>query len=65
MCRGYVGTQGFKSFEKEPISAGSLIGVEGFKGSLSFRFRDVGVAMRFSVRGWNVGVDPLLLRWKP
>ncbi len=29
----YVGTQGFKGFEKEPISVGSLIGVEGFEGS--------------------------------
>ncbi len=35
-CRGYVGTQGFKSFGKEPIRAGSLNGVEGFEGSLGF-----------------------------
>ncbi len=35
-CRGYVGTQGFKNFGEEPIRAGSLIGVEGFKGSLNF-----------------------------
>ncbi len=35
-CRGYVGTQGFKGFGKEPIRAGSLIGVEGFEGSLGF-----------------------------
>ncbi len=35
-CRGYVGIQGFKSFGKESIRAGSHIEVEGFKGSLSF-----------------------------
>ncbi len=35
-CRGYVGTQGFKNFGKESIRVGSLIGVEGFKSSLSF-----------------------------
>ncbi len=33
-CRGYVGTPGFKGFWKEPIRAGTLIGVEGFEGSL-------------------------------
>ncbi len=33
-CRGYVGTQDFKGFGKEPIRASSLIGVEGFEGSL-------------------------------
>ncbi len=35
-CRGYVGTQGFKGFGKEPIRASSLIGVEGLEGSLGF-----------------------------
>ncbi len=35
-CRGYVGFQGFKGFGKEPIRASSLIGVEGFEGSLGF-----------------------------
>ncbi len=35
-CRGYAGTQGFKSFGEEPIRAGPLIRVEGFNGSLSF-----------------------------
>ncbi len=35
-CRDYVGTKGFKNFGKEPIRVGSLIGVEGFKSSLSF-----------------------------
>ncbi len=35
-CRGYVGTRGFKGLGKEPIRAGSLIGVEGFRGSLGF-----------------------------
>ncbi len=35
-CRGYVRTQGFKSFGKEPIRAGSVMGVEGFVGSLGF-----------------------------
>ncbi len=34
--RGYVGTQGFNGFSKEPIRAGSLIGVEGFEVSLCF-----------------------------
>ncbi len=34
--RGYVGTQGFKGFGKEPIRASSLIGVGGFEGSLGF-----------------------------
>ncbi len=34
--RGYVGTQGCKGVGKEPIRAGSLIGVEVFKGSLGF-----------------------------
>ncbi len=33
VCRGYVGTEAFKSFGKEPIRAGSLIGVVGFKSS--------------------------------
>ncbi len=31
-CRGYVGTQGFKSFGKESIGAASVIRVEGFEG---------------------------------
>ncbi len=35
-CRGYVRTMGFKGLGKEPISAGSLMGVEGFEGSLGF-----------------------------
>ncbi len=35
-CRSYVGTPGIKSFGKEPIRTGSLIGVEGFEGSLGF-----------------------------
>ncbi len=35
-CRDYVGTQGFEAFGKEPIKAGSLIGVEVFEGSLGF-----------------------------
>ncbi len=35
-CRGYKGTQGFKSFGKEPIRANSLIGVEGLEGCLGF-----------------------------
>ncbi len=35
-CRGYVGTQGFEGFGKEPIRASSLIGVKGFEGSLCF-----------------------------
>ncbi len=35
-CRGYEETQGFKGFGKEPIRACSLIGVEGFEGSLGF-----------------------------
>ncbi len=34
--RGYVGTQVFKGFGKEPIRTGSLIGIEGSKGPLSF-----------------------------
>ncbi len=34
--RGYVGTKGFKVIGKEPIRAGSLIGVEDFEGSLGF-----------------------------
>ncbi len=34
--RGYVRTQGFKSFGKEPIRAGSLIGISGFEDSLGF-----------------------------
>ncbi len=33
-CRGYLETQGLKGIEKKPIRAGSLIGVEGFEGSL-------------------------------
>ncbi len=33
---GYVGTQGFENFGKEPIRTGSLIGVEGLGGSLGF-----------------------------
>ncbi len=33
-CRGYVGPQVLKGFGKESIRAGSLIGVEGFEGSL-------------------------------
>ncbi len=57
-----VGAQGFNGFGKEPIRASSLIGVEGVEGSLGFCFRDVGVAMRISVRGWKVGVDPLSVR---
>ncbi len=32
----YVLTQGFKGFGKEPIRAISLIGVEGYEGSLGF-----------------------------
>ncbi len=35
-CRGYVETPGLKSFRKEPIRAGSLIGVEDFEGSSGF-----------------------------
>ncbi len=35
-CRGYVGTPGLKGFGKEPTKVGSLIGVEGFEGSLGF-----------------------------
>ncbi len=35
-CRGYVGTQGFKGFGKEPIRVSSLIGGEAFEGSLGF-----------------------------
>ncbi len=34
--RDYVRTQGFKGVGKEPIWASSLIGVEGFEGSLGF-----------------------------
>ncbi len=37
-CRGYVGTHVFKSFVKEPIRVGSLIGVEDFRGSLNIGF---------------------------
>ncbi len=60
-CRGYVGTRGFKSFGKEFIRASSLIGVEGFKGSLRFRFRDVGICHAY-VCWCKVGMDPLSLR---
>ncbi len=35
-CRGYLGAPGIKSFWKEPIRTGSLIGFEGFEGSLGF-----------------------------
>ncbi len=35
-CCGYLRTQGSKSLGKESSKAGSLDGVEGFKGSLSF-----------------------------
>ncbi len=34
--RGYVETQGFKGFGKEPIRADCHIGVEGFEVSLGF-----------------------------
>ncbi len=34
--RSYVGVPSFKDFGKEPMRAGSLIGVGSFEGSLGF-----------------------------
>ncbi len=61
-CSGYLGTQGLKGFGKERIRTGSVFGVEGFEGSLGFRFLDVGVCHAYRCVWGNLGVYPLPVR---
>ncbi len=61
-CRGYEGTQGFKGFGKEPIRASSLLGLRASRAVWVSDSVMWGVAMRISVRGWKVGMDPLSVR---
>ncbi len=54
---GYEGTQGFKGFGKEP-----LLGLRASRADWVSDFVMWWVAMRISVRGWKVEVDPLSVR---
>ncbi len=61
-CWGYVGTQGYKGFGKEPIRAAPLLGLRDSRALWVSDSVMWGVAMLISVRGWKVGVDPLSAR---
>ncbi len=61
-CRGYVGTQGLRALRKSPSGPAPLLGLRDSRALWVSDSVTWGVAMRISVRGWKVGVDPISIR---